>query len=626
MVGHRAMVCTATTTGTLACPGGATGGAAINEGLILSVNTVANTAVVLIDRYVEGNANSSVNYAIYPAFVQLGDGSVNYAAGCTAGTCPSTISAGSNFNTYIGGFAIDNSINGVTGGISLFNRSASNETGIDNTMTLIPYDGMCLYIGGPASQNTGPYGSEHSHWCTTGNGSFATQHTAQGVIVRNTGAPVVHIENFAVALSGAKNGSNVTGIDTCGFCIGSQVALGPGLKAVLGPGSTSGSNVKNTTSIGVDINDGVTCYVACEDPEGDSSGGYLIGFTSTSGGAEAVKLGNTTATLTGYHVGPVVDDNSPPSAIPNILFDAANNVSVPYNDNASNSLQWYDIDANSKSHTSAACAGCNTYVLAAAQLPATAVQNNQANAYGAFLQDFSLATLKLPVVAACAVTTAALACYDSTNNRIEFGNGSVAAYLPWFTAAPTSNVLRKASGTLGLTVDSSVADNGNKVSTSEPIVGGNTQLLTADSSGITATTAATGTAVFTWGALPVSTNFAFHCSGTYTQATAAGGVSIAIQGATNAPTRIDAWASLDSTNPASTTYTGTKAGLYDLTTTTATLVAAVTPGAAATQYQWEMHGAIQVGASASNLKIIFFSGSSSDSVVIKAGSFCALTP
>ena len=626
MVGERAMVCTSTTTGTLACPSGATGGAAINEGLILSVNTTAKTAVVLIDRYVEGNANASVNYAVYPAFVQLGDGSVAYPAGCTAGTCTSAITAGSNFNTYIGGFAIDDSINGVTGGISLFNRSASNETGIDNTMTIIPYDGEALYIGGPASQNTGPYGSEHSHWITTGNGPFPTQHTAQGVIVRNTGAPVVHIENLAVALSNAVNGSNTTGIDTCAFCIGSQVALGPGLKGVLGPGSTSGNNVKNTTSIGVDINDGVTCYVACEDPEGDSSGGYLIGFTSTSGGAAAVKLGNTTATLTGYHVGSVVDDNSPPSAIPYILIDSANSVNVPYNDNASNSLQWYDIDANSKSHTSAACSGCNTYVLAAGQLPATTVYNNQANTYSAGLQNFNSATIDLPSVAACAPTTASQICYDSTNNRIVFGNGTTTGINLWTTATPSSNVLPKWFGALGQTTNSSIADNGVKVASSEFLQFGNTQLLTADSSGIIATTAATGTAVFTWGALPVSTNFAFHCSGTYTQATAAGGVSIAIQGATNAPTRIDAWASLDSTNPASTTYTGTKAGLYDLTTTTATLVAAVTPGVAATQYQWEMHGAIEVGASASNLKIIFFSGSASDSVVIKAGSFCALTP
>jgi hypothetical protein len=223
-------------------------------------------------------------------------------------------------------------------------------------------------------------------------------------------------------------------------------------------------------------------------------------------------------------------------------------------------------------------------------------------------------------------TTGALT-YDTTaKNTHGTLNGSDALVVMESSALTANTIPKASSGTLSGIQASSLKDNGTVITSSEPAKLGNTQLLTSDSSGITATTAATGTVVFTWGALPVSTNFAFHCSGTYTQATAAGGVSIAVQGATNAPTRIDAWASLDSTNPASTNYTGTKAGLYDLTTTTATLVAAVTPGAAGTQYQWMLDGWVEVGASATTLNVIFFSGSSSDSVVIKAGSYCALHP
>lgn len=370
-VGEFAMACTTTATGTLACPTGATGGAASNQGYIVSVNTGANTINVLTARSAEGNANTNVKYAIFPTFVGLGDGSVAFPAGCSGtggSSCASQnggagVSIGSNFNIYFGGFTIDNSQNGVTGGYSFFNRYGSNGVGFDNINQFIPYDGGCGYIGSPGAQNSGPYGAEHSQWCLTGNGSFMTQHTAQGVIVRSIGAPPVAIANFAVALAGAMNGSNVTGIDTCALCIGSQVALGPGLKSVLGPSATSGSNVKNTTSLGIDINDNVTCYVACPDAEGDSSGGYLIGLTSTSGGAAAVKFGNATASLTGYNAWSINDDNTPASGIPYLLIDAANAVNVPYNDNASNSLAEYKIDSNGKSHTSAACSGCNTYIL-----------------------------------------------------------------------------------------------------------------------------------------------------------------------------------------------------------------------------------------------------------------------
>lgn len=152
----------------------------------------------------------------------------------------------------------------------------------------------------------------------------------------------------------------------------------------------------------------------------------------------------------------------------------------------------------------------------------------------------------------------------------------------------------------------------------------NTQLLTADSAGVTATTP--GTTIFTWGPLPASTNFALHCSGTYSQATGTAADGIAIQGATNAPTRIDAWGKMYVSNPASTTVTASLGSLANLTTTTATSVVTATPGATATIYQWELDAAVQVGASATTLNVNFFTGSGSDALTVKAGSYCALTP
>jgi lysophospholipase L1-like esterase len=148
----------------------------------------------------------------------------------------------------------------------------------------------------------------------------------------------------------------------------------------------------------------------------------------------------------------------------------------------------------------------------------------------------------------------------------------------------------------------------------------NSQILTSDTSGITATTP--GTVEFTWGALPISQNYSFTCSGTYSQATGAGGMGIAVQGATNAPTRIDAWGSIDTTDPTSTTVTASKGSLLNLTSTTATSVVLATPGATGTVYQWKLDGSVQNGTSPTTLNILFYTGNAADAVTIKAGSYC----
>jgi len=174
---------------------------------------------------------------------------------------------------------------------------------------------------------------------------------------------------------------------------------------------------------------------------------------------------------------------------------------------------------------------------------------------------------------------------------------------------------------------STVSDNNGYLTTTDIMKGVNTVILSADSANIVATTAATAVTQFTWGALSPNVSYAFDCHGTYTQATAAGGVSIAIQGATNAPTDIDAWGTIFTTNPASTTVAGTKHGTYGLATTTYTNVVTATPSATATQFEWELHGTL---AGAINLQttlnIGFYSGSASDAVVIKRGSFCTIHP
>jgi hypothetical protein len=151
------------------------------------------------------------------------------------------------------------------------------------------------------------------------------------------------------------------------------------------------------------------------------------------------------------------------------------------------------------------------------------------------------------------------------------------------------------------------------------------QILTANSSAITATTP--GTTVWTWGALPVSQNFSFKCEILYNQqGTAVAGDGFAVQGATNAPTRLDAWGKIYTTDPASTTVTGSLGSAQNITSTTATSVVTATPGAITTVYQAELAGTIQVGASASTLNINAFTGNASDSITIQAGSYCTLMP
>lgn len=156
------------------------------------------------------------------------------------------------------------------------------------------------------------------------------------------------------------------------------------------------------------------------------------------------------------------------------------------------------------------------------------------------------------------------------------------------------------------------------------LTGTNTQRLNADSSGITATTP--GTVVFTWGALPVSTKFSFSCELLYSQATAAVLDGLAVQSATNAATRWDAWGTMYTTDPVTTTVVGSQNSALNVTSTTATPIVTATPAATGTVYQARVAGTIQGGASAPTLNILAFTGNASDALTIKAGSFCTLTP
>ena len=189
------------------------------------------------------------------------------------------------------------------------------------------------------------------------------------------------------------------------------------------------------------------------------------------------------------------------------------------------------------------------------------------------------------------------------------------------TAALTANALVKA-GSSAAPSASSITDTGTFVKTTELIKTGNTVLLAADSSGITATTAATATTVFTLPGLQASTNYSVHCSGTTTQATAGGGIGLAIQTATTAATNMELHATVATS---ATAISAQSSG--SLSTTTESAIYTGTTGTVTTQLPWEVDGSIEVGATApASIVIGFFSASASDAVVVKRDSYCTVLP
>lgn len=189
-------------------------------------------------------------------------------------------------------------------------------------------------------------------------------------------------------------------------------------------------------------------------------------------------------------------------------------------------------------------------------------------------------------------------------------------------SAYTANAVPKMASSAGTPTASSIIDNGTYVTTTELIHGGGSVQLTADTSGITATTAATATTVFTLPALNASTKYTVHCSGTTTQATAGGGIGIAIQTATTAATNMELHATV-ATGP--TAMNSQSSG--SLSTTTESAIYTGVTGTVTTQLPWTVDGTIEVGATApSSIVIGFFSASASDAVVVKRDSACSVLP
>jgi hypothetical protein len=211
-------------------------------------------------------------------------------------------------------------------------------------------------------------------------------------------------------------------------------------------------------------------------------------------------------------------------------------------------------------------------------------------------------------------TTSKLSSALLTNNVVILGGG--AGNPPKPSLATDNGTTLNYTGTGGITTP--------LVVTTGVVRGSNTVRLTADSAGITATTP--GTTFLTLPTLIASTNYSFICELLYSQATAVALDGMAVQAATNAATDWDAWGTMYVTDPITGAVTGSQSSALRVTTTTATPIVTATPGVIGTVYQARIAGNIQVGASVPTMNIAAFTGSGSDAITIKAGSFCTVTP
>lgn len=229
---------------------------------------------------------------------------------------------------------------------------------------------------------------------------------------------------------------------------------------------------------------------------------------------------------------------------------------------------------------------------------------------------------KVPIGAGLTASADGAIAYDTTNKNTHIRtNGADGLAVSETGAIAAGFIPKSGSGTFSNITASSIADSGVAITGTEVATFANTQVLTANSSGITATTP--GTIIFTLSAMKANTNYAFHCAGTYSQASAAAANGVSVQGATNAPTRLDASYNAFTSNAG----VAAEGNIVNLASTTQTALSGTfTPSATGTNFNWYVDGVVQNGASATTLKVGFFTGNASDALTINAGSYCSINP
>lgn len=157
------------------------------------------------------------------------------------------------------------------------------------------------------------------------------------------------------------------------------------------------------------------------------------------------------------------------------------------------------------------------------------------------------------------------------------------------------------------------------------ILSGNTVFVTSNF-----TTSGVGTALenitgltFTFPATAINWNFHAHLI--YSQAVGNVAVAFGIKAATNAPTNIAAWGTMQlSTTAGVSTYAS--GVLPTLTTTTGTTIVSGTPLATGANYVADLYGTMELGSSANTVTIMVSTATAADLVTVLRGSYFSLTP
>jgi len=192
-----------------------------------------------------------------------------------------------------------------------------------------------------------------------------------------------------------------------------------------------------------------------------------------------------------------------------------------------------------------------------------------------------------------------------------------------WTVVNSGSLFNCAGCTIGMnglgsgTTSYSMQNNAGGIFTPLAMTSGSVVKLQVASDFTTASTSLATITGLTFTQLANTTNYSFHCELAYSQATAAAANAFGIQVATNAPTNVFATGKVWTSATAVTTGV-----LATLSTTTATNIVTFTPSATATNFVAELSGTIELPASANTVNFMALSGSASDSLTIKRGSYC----
>lgn len=239
-------------------------------------------------------------------------------------------------------------------------------------------------------------------------------------------------------------------------------------------------------------------------------------------------------------------------------------------------------------------------------------------------QTTSADALVLPNVAGAAPSTDGSIVFDTTGRDYRGRvNGANATFAVWASGAiPAAGTIPKSASTsTGAQVGTSITDDGKTINSSEVATLGNHLWVTGDFTTAANTSLQTITGLSWTSPASKAVTVSFHCSFNFSQATATAAVAFGVQGATTAPTNINANGTIFSNTTAETTGT-----LNGLTTTTATAVVSVAPSAITTIWKAEMDGTAELPSNASPTVLNFMvsTATSGDAVTVKRGSYCTL--